>query len=692
MKNTFTSFLIVFLMSFTFGHAQSNGTTSNIIQETPNATLEWRDWVKDKNTSQSDINEELLRLEGIDTYETMAMIGFIYIYSKIEDQEKAFNFSLRAAEEASNALGQYNMGKMYASGFGVDRNTEKAMQWYLKSAENGDVYAQGNLAYAYLYGEGVSENLDKTKYWAKKAANQGSATAMNILGATYVKEGADYFEAVYWYRKAAELGNMTSKNNLGWLYYEGTGVDKDHERAASWFRNAAEQGNTNSQNQLGNMYKKGEGVGQDYSLAYFWYRKAAEQGNKYAQYNLGVLLDKGKGLATNWEKAFKWYKKAADQGHSTSQLYAGEFYYFGVGGVDRDERKAIDMFEKAAEQENKYALRYLKVIADMKNYENKSMISKESSLNDKIVVSYSYKNPYILEGPNQSWTETVDFSLSGSTKIQIWPSSSALGGDNQQDEIWFDGYSPSKTFYSDGEKKVSISSKIAQRDIGYMYVVAATDKTKIALKLPIALCWLPDGFSKGDSSAEARNDKDIKKISAEDKVVNELREHLTYLTLIARDGFAPIRGRQTEKIEGREVSGHYYPQEIKFASSYTIGNSKSYIGRYESLSGAPESHPRLIWGHYIEELRIESLAKFEGMGMLEEYSAQTTLITEYAKLLDKAIPSGFGKGKDTSGYGGKEYTWGECEEDRKGFKIILRSGQDSQFPTLVVLSYDKDCR
>lgn len=147
----------------------------------------------------------------------------------------------------------------------------------------------------------------------------------------------------------------------------------------------------------------------------------------------------------------------------------------------------------------------------------------------------------------------------------------------------------------------------------------------------------------------------------EAKVVNVFREHLNYLISIARDEFAPVRGRQTEKVEGRKITGatkdHYYPQKIEFASSYTIGNSKSDIGRYEAIKGAP-NYPSLVWGHYIKEFRIESLAKFEGMSQMEELIAKTTLLAEYAKLLDKAIPSSFGEGKYTRGYVGEEYPGG----------------------------------
>jgi len=43
-------------------------------------------------------------------------------------------------------------------------------------------------------------------------------------------------------------------------------------------------------------------------------RKAAEQGDANAQCELGVCYDFGRGVEKNSRKAVSWYKKAAEQG------------------------------------------------------------------------------------------------------------------------------------------------------------------------------------------------------------------------------------------------------------------------------------------------------------------------------------------------------------------------------------------
>jgi hypothetical protein len=55
------------------------------------------------------------------------------------------------------------------------------------------------------------------------------------------------------------------------------------------------------------------------------------------------------------------FKKAAEQGHVDAQNNLGALYFTGEG-VDRDEQKAIEWFEKAAAQGNEEAIANLEAI------------------------------------------------------------------------------------------------------------------------------------------------------------------------------------------------------------------------------------------------------------------------------------------------------------------------------------------
>ena len=58
--------------------------------------------------------------------------------------------------EKGYARGQYDVGFLYANGFGMPQNNVTAAYWYRKSAEQGYPQAQYNLGLMYFNGHGRS--------------------------------------------------------------------------------------------------------------------------------------------------------------------------------------------------------------------------------------------------------------------------------------------------------------------------------------------------------------------------------------------------------------------------------------------------------------------------------------------------------------------------------------------------------
>jgi uncharacterized protein len=88
----------------------------------------------------------------------------------------------------------------------VPKNAVKAIEWYQKAAEQGDVSAQFKLGVMYRSGEGMPKNAVKAAEWFKKAAAQGDADAQFNLGVMYnTGEGVakDLILAYAWLNLAA---------------------------------------------------------------------------------------------------------------------------------------------------------------------------------------------------------------------------------------------------------------------------------------------------------------------------------------------------------------------------------------------------------------------------------------------------------------------------------------------------------
>lgn len=201
-------------------------------------------------------------------------------------------------------------------------NYTEALRRYRQAADQGDTQCQFNVGYMYITGQGVEKDYNEAVRWFRKAAEHENRFAQGYLGWLYLHGFGvtqDYPEAVKWLSKAAEKGDDAAQCNLGWMYRDGLGVQKSDAKAIEWYRRAAEGGNLSGQTNLGWMYYKGYGIEKDYKMAFKWFSKAAEKGYKDAQELTGLCYETGRGVQQSHRNAVKWYRKAAEQGSSYAQ-------------------------------------------------------------------------------------------------------------------------------------------------------------------------------------------------------------------------------------------------------------------------------------------------------------------------------------------------------------------------------------
>ena len=123
------------------------------------------------------------------------------------------------------------LGKVYDGWRCEFKNEAKALEWYTKAANKGDVEAM------YLIAELC--RINASKYDNKKDNAFGQYNK-------YIKDKTA--EAIKWYNKAAENGHVDAQIRLGINYITGymygVKVKKDKNEAAKWFRKAADQGSS----------------------------------------------------------------------------------------------------------------------------------------------------------------------------------------------------------------------------------------------------------------------------------------------------------------------------------------------------------------------------------------------------------------------------------------------------------------
>lgn len=183
--------------------------------------------------------------------------NYYYGLGTRKSYKKAYPYILQAAK-IGNPHAQNILGCYFSGGHGIKINYNKSFYWFNKSVHNKDfkisqkrnyTVALCNLAMAYDFGQGIPKNKTKAIYFYKKAAELGDLQSQCNLGCVY-REVNKMKEAIYWTKKAARKGDSRSQYNLGQAYFDGYGVSKSIFYAKIWFQKSAKQNHKGAINKL----------------------------------------------------------------------------------------------------------------------------------------------------------------------------------------------------------------------------------------------------------------------------------------------------------------------------------------------------------------------------------------------------------------------------------------------------------
>lgn len=184
-----------------------------------------------------------------------------------EEDNKSYIERITKAANQGDAEAQYELGKCYEKGIGVKQNLMTAENYYNIAAPK-NVSAQLSLGDMYFVrgaggikeirnkkylDEENNESLKKAVDWYRKATNAGNLVAQTKLGVCYengqgVKK--DEKAALELYRKAAEKGYAKAQYYLGLNYEKGIGVERNQAKALEWYKAAATQNDKNAKSAI----------------------------------------------------------------------------------------------------------------------------------------------------------------------------------------------------------------------------------------------------------------------------------------------------------------------------------------------------------------------------------------------------------------------------------------------------------
>ena len=273
-----------------------------------------------------------------------------------QDHEKAFDWFLKSATEG-NKFAQYSLANLYYYGNDVERDLSQAFLWYQKSSSQGQPYASYAIAQMYNKGEYVCQSEEIAQRYYKDALSgflkleskdQADDNLYYKLGYMFKKglgTGIDMDKAIDYFKRSAEMNNKNGLYEYGKALLLGEHISQDKKKAVKLLEKAIKLENINAKRFLALEYISDEHLDQDIDKGFAMLTECADSGDNFACYKLGKIYFKGDIVLQDLDKAEKYLLSAED--NEFTQYAFGKLY---LQKEKYDILKAVDCFEKSADK------------------------------------------------------------------------------------------------------------------------------------------------------------------------------------------------------------------------------------------------------------------------------------------------------------------------------------------------------
>ncbi len=346
------------------------------------------------------VNDKILDLEynAEDNSDSAYNLGIKYLYGSTEDNiaknyELAHRYLVMSANK-NNAYANYQLGKMYYNGIGVEADIDISNNYFLKahdlllcqlSEETLDCITYGiplenvdydiskaiyTLGAMYYNGYGVMQNYEKAKLYFTGSKEKIPYSNIYLGNIELYGLGCDvnYNETKAHYENAQksknELTQAQASYKIAMIHEKGLGTNVDYRLAFQHYMISADMGFADAYYKMGQLLETEKFCTKDiskyeayrcYESAFNLYIKAEkEMPNKTTELTIGTMYTKGQGVETNEDKAIEWLTKSAKNGNDIAYQKLGLIYankdskYFNI-------EKAIEYFEKSVDGGNSFA-------------------------------------------------------------------------------------------------------------------------------------------------------------------------------------------------------------------------------------------------------------------------------------------------------------------------------------------------
>ena len=313
----------------------------------------------------------------------------------VQETEAQTIARIQSEAEAGNAQSQFNLGRIYYTGYGVTQKDATARKWFCAAAEQDHPIAKSQCASMLYYGQGGAVDKVQAMAYLKDAAQKGDPYGEALYGFFTYQDGvhagnstADA-QTIAYLVDAADHGEVVAQGLLGTsiFYFAGSGT-QDMPRAVKYLRmcdakglpmctgqlgaatyhgyagltadpvaglamltRAADAGDALACGELAAYYNDQSSDHYDEKLALRYARSgaAAADPDSNAELILGLYTYLGVSLDKDMEAGRRILRSSAEHGNPQAEYYIGLFYFNGEGGP-RDVAAAAHWFKLAADQ------------------------------------------------------------------------------------------------------------------------------------------------------------------------------------------------------------------------------------------------------------------------------------------------------------------------------------------------------
>lgn len=286
------------------------------------------------------------------------------------DRDIAIDYFDKSISVVNNSMTTKNPDEWYISiAELLDESNEYklAFKYYQMAAELGSSDGIFNVAYDYQYGYGVEENTDKAIEYYKKANELGNVSATLELGLIYF-ENRDTFDdginkTISYLEKVMEedASNLFEESLIKAIKalitchkekQDTEDLSVYYQRLYEIYISKVNETNGDAEYNLGLIFKEKESGYYDLRRAFEYFEQGALKKNIKAVLQLSACYERGRGIEKNQKKAFMTISTFKED-TGIVECYLGLLYQYGIG-VKKSPQIAVDIFNNNINSENRF--------------------------------------------------------------------------------------------------------------------------------------------------------------------------------------------------------------------------------------------------------------------------------------------------------------------------------------------------